>query len=161
LAVALTPFLARDLDEWIRSWPWPAWTRPPAVRAGLASVACLVLTAVGGLAPPFQPGVGLEWPNYPVAACDYMSANGVRGRGFNPFPLGGYLLWRFWPERDRLPFMDVHATGTRADRDLMSSVLGYVEAWRELDRRHRFEWVLMPAVQLPGQRLLDDLDTDS
>ena len=33
------------------------------------------------------------------AACDWIAAHGVRGRAFNQFFFGGYLLHRFWPER--------------------------------------------------------------
>jgi hypothetical protein len=44
----------------------------------------------------------------PVAACDFMEKHGVRGRGFNDFFLGGYMLWRFWPDRGRLPWIDIH-----------------------------------------------------
>jgi hypothetical protein len=161
MVLALTPFFARDLDAWIGSRRWPAWTRPQSMRAALVSAACVVATAIEVAGPPFRPGMGLEWQFYPKRACDYMAANGVRGRGFNPFASGGYLLWRFWPERDRLPFMDIHQTGTPIDRDLHAAAFVDAEAWRELDLRHRFEWVVAPSLQIRGQHLLDFLDADT
>jgi len=56
-------------------------------------------------------------------AGDFIARNGIRGRFFNHFELGGYLLWRFWPERDRLPFMDVHQAGTRRERSAYTQAL--------------------------------------
>jgi tetratricopeptide (TPR) repeat protein len=90
-----------------------------------------------------------------------MEREGVRGRGFNHFYLGGYLLQRFWPDRSRLPFMDIHQTGTRADRDLYAYAMSDAGAWHELDRRHRFDWVLLRRVPYSGDFLVEHLDADS
>ncbi|HYM80979.1 MAG TPA: tetratricopeptide repeat protein [Candidatus Limnocylindria bacterium] len=155
------PFLARDLDAWLRSRRWPRWTAPPWGRAAVASVACVALTAAEVSRPAPRRGVGVDWENYPVRAADYMAANDVRGRGYNDFQIGGYLLWRFWPDTTRLPFMDIHQTGMREDRDLSVQAYRSSAAWRELDRRHRFEWVLLPSGLLSVQRLLDVLDADT
>ena len=47
-------------------------------------------------------------PGWTPERRDFMLAEGIRGRGLNHFYYGPYQLYRFWPERDRLPFM----TGT-------------------------------------------------
>ena len=90
-----------------------------------------------------------------------MAREGVKGRGFNQFFLGGYLLYRFWPDRGRLPFMDIHQTGTRADRDLYALAMSDPAAWRALDRRHRFDYVLLRRAPYPGDGLVEHLDADS
>jgi tetratricopeptide (TPR) repeat protein len=90
-----------------------------------------------------------------------MAARDVRGRGFTPYAFGGYLLWRFWPDRDRLPFMDIHQSGTREIRRLYQDAFSLPAAWREADRRWRFDYVLLARVPIPGETLLDRLDADS
>jgi hypothetical protein len=35
----------------------------------------------------------------PVSAADFVEANGIKGRMFNSFDDGGYLIYRFWPNR--------------------------------------------------------------
>jgi tetratricopeptide (TPR) repeat protein len=43
---------------------------------------------------PFGLGLG---PNAPVAAADYLEANGIRGNAFNSYDTGAYLVYRFYP----------------------------------------------------------------
>jgi len=85
----------------------------------------------------------------------------VRGRAFNVFSFGGYLLHRFYPDPGRLPFMDIHQAGTKEIRYLYAFAFQDSTAWHELDRRYRFDWVLLPPA-LPASPDLDDfLDADS
>ena len=131
------------------------------MRAALA----IALTAVL-LLPVFrhrlsQPHVAFQESAFPVAACDAIAARNVRGRAYNLFSYGGYLLWRFWPERDRLPFIDVHATGSRELRDAYASALIDSTAWARLDRDERFEWVLLPRAGQARAPLLEWLDSDT
>ena len=91
------------------------------------------------LDPRYPFGIGFQWANYPVGASDAIARAGIRGRIFNPHYFGGYLLWRFWPEHDRLPFMDIHQSGTPGDRELTGYSLGEPRAWAELDAERRFE----------------------
>jgi tetratricopeptide (TPR) repeat protein len=114
----------------------------------------IVLPALTGTWAPF--GVDVTWRQLPVGACDFMAAQGVRGRGFNAFEQGGYLLFRFWPDRERLPFLDIHQAGTEQDLADYAAMLEEPAPWQELDRRRRFDWAL---VQSPPQA--DALDADS
>ena len=160
-AVAAAAFLARDLDAWVGARRWPVWTRPAWARAGLAAVACVGLGIPEWRRVEHPLVVGLDMARYPVRACDFMAAHGVRGRGFNDFR-GGYQAWRFWPDRERLPFM----TGTpeaasRADRDLLALALTRAEGWRRLDARHQFDYALVNRYQSGDGPLLDFIDADS
>jgi tetratricopeptide (TPR) repeat protein len=41
-----------------------------------------------------------EW-QFPAGAADFLQAHGIRGRMFNNYEAGGYLVWRLWPlQRD-------------------------------------------------------------
>ena len=159
--LAIAPFFARDLSERVAESRVPAPLGSPAPRALLAAALTGVL-----LIPVFthrqsQPRIAFRDDTFPVAACDAIAARHVHGRAFNIFSYGGYLLWRFWPERDRLPFIDVHATGSRALRDAYASALVDSTGWTTLDRDERFEWVLLPRSGLSRAPLLEWLDADT
>jgi hypothetical protein len=162
VALVAVPYLARDLDAFAASWRWPAWTAPAWRRAALTTIAGLALGLPAWSAPGTGIGVGLEERHVPVRAADFMAEHGVRGRGFNHFHFGGYLLYRFWPERDRLPFATIHPEALRRE-----DRLGYEAArtdpggWAALEARHRFDYAVLYRKQLGGDVLLDVLDADS
>lgn len=161
LAVAIAPFFARDLAAWFAEPGWPAWTRPAAVRAALVAAGCLCVALPELARPSTTLGPGFVPRRYPVTACDWIAREQVRGRAWLPFDEAGYLLWRFWPERDRLPFMDIHQTGTRVDRDRMYFMHSDARAWRDLDAEHRFDWALVRRRQDETSRRVDFLDADT
>jgi hypothetical protein len=113
--------------------------------------------------PEIPLGIGFDLRQYPVGACDFIAAKSLRGPIFNEYYNGGYLLWRFWPDRTQLPFMDIHQSGTPEDRKLYPYVFASEEAWRTLDQRRRFELLLVDGSlhTVLGNRLPDMLDADS
>lgn len=158
-ALAAAPYVARDLSQVLAGWRGPVlapWPRAIAVAAAAAA-----LVAVERSHSDLAAGPGVDTRFLPVAACDYIERAGVRGNGLNEFWQGGYLVWRFWPQRDRLPFMDIHQTGSAEDRARMAQLGERRGALQALDRRHHFEWVLCSnRVQLSGE-LANELDADS
>ncbi len=159
-SLVAVPYLSRDLHVWEAR---PAWLRraPLAARAALASLACVAVGLAEWTGPSSRLGVGFVWTNYPVRACDFMEAHGVRGRGFNQFGCAGYQVYRFWPDRSRLPFMDIHQAGTPADRYIYAWAQQDRKAWLELDRRYRFDYVIRSRLGFQSDSLLDRLDADS
>ena len=161
-AVIAVPYLARDLDEFARTRRLPAWMANPGARTATAAVACLALTALEcsrvelPLGLSFRPGV------YPIAACDFIEREGVRGRGFNYFEEGGYLLWRFWPDRERLPFI-TNAPELSSVEVRMSywRATVYRHDWQLMDQRYRFDYALLKRKHHPNDHYLDFLDADS
>jgi Flp pilus assembly protein TadD len=161
LSLVALPYLARDLDAWVAARRWPAWSAPPWRRAALAAASCVALGLPDWSAGATGIGVGLDMRYIPERACDFMAAHGVRGRGFNHFHTGGYLLWRFWPERDRLPFATIHPEALRReDRLGYESARTLGSGFRALDERHHFDYALLYRRQLGGDVLLDELDAD-
>jgi hypothetical protein len=163
-ALAAAPYVARDLDAWVAARRWPRWSASPAARVGLTTAACLAL-AVPEWArqdSPMRPGVGIDLTRYPVAACDFMAAHDIRGRAFNQGRTAGYLLWRFWPDRGRLPFMSIHPEDSPPEiRALYAAVFTDPRRWSDLDGRYRFDFVLLDRRQYGTDRLYDHLDADS
>jgi hypothetical protein len=162
-ALVAAPYLARDLGEWLATVARPSWLRPAAVRAGAASAACVLISLPEWTRPDMPIAVAYDERKVPARACDFMRDEGVGGRGFNPFTMGGYMLWRFWPERDRLPFMDIHQSGTRGDRDRYVAAYARPDGWSVIDAHYAFDYALLDAVHEPGSgdRLRDALDTDT
>ena len=159
--LAALPYVARDLTEWLAARRWPGWMAGRAPRAALVSGVCLAL-AWGRWAGQWdQVGVRMQNKVFPIRACDFLEAQQVRGRSFNPFHLGGYLLYRFWPDRARLPFMDIHQAGTPEIRDQYVDAMSEPGGWPRLRDRYAIDWVLGWRVQVQGDHLLDFLDADS
>lgn len=160
-ALVAVPYLARDLGEWVGGLRLAPVLHRPWVRASLAAAGCILIALPELARVEFPLGVGFKWKTYPVKACDFMEAHGVRGRGFNPFAAGGYMLYRFWPHPDRLPFMDIHQAGTRQDRYLYAYAMQDSQAWHMLDRKYRFDYILMFRSDLLRDRFAGYLDDDS
>ena len=161
-AIVAAPFLMRDIGDWVSARRWPRITDSPWLRGALAIAACLAVSIPEWQRFDLPIGIGLQCEHYPVRACDYLAEHGVRGRGFNNFEFGGYQAWRFWPDRGRLPFMTgTIEAATPEDRYLYAGVFSRPLAWRELDRRHRFDYILVERAQEGDNRLLDLLDADT
>ena len=160
-ALTLAPFAARDFGDLLSRWSWPVALRAPAPRALLVSFACVVLVIPTLTATVAGFGYGWIHTPYPERACDWMEQHGVRGKSFNVFSFGGYMLWRFYPDPGRLPFMDIHQAGTKEIRYLYAWSLQDSSAWRELDKRFRPDYVLLPRVLGGAPNLIDLLDADS
>lgn len=161
-ALVATPFLMRGLGEWASARRWPAGLASPWMRGAITVAVCLGVSVPEWRRSDLPLGVGIQWERYPVKACDFIAANGIRGRGFDNFEFGGYQAWRFWPDSTRLPFMTgTIEAATPEDRFLYAGVFAVPDAWRALDRRHRFDYVLLTRRQEGDNRLLDVLDADS
>lgn len=162
LMIAAVPYLSRDLSEWAGVLRWPTWLVRPGARAALVATASLLVSVPEWTRPELPFGIGWQDYQFPYRACDFIAEHRLHGPMFNPNYYGGYVLWRFWPERGLLPFMDVHQTGTREDRDLYTYASTRPEAWQELVRRHRIELAMVDGHQewILGDHLLDFLDRD-
>jgi hypothetical protein len=77
----------------------PFWTRGIARAAQLAAAAALVAAIGFGAARGrfFQFRVE-DW-KWPKGAADFLLAHDIRGRMFNTYEYGGYLMWRTWPQQ--------------------------------------------------------------
>lgn len=159
--VAMAPYVARDLDAWVAHRRWPAWTSPAWARAGLVAAACFATGIAEWVRPELALGIAIRMREVPVHALDWAEAHGVRGRVYNPFYFGGYFLYRFWPDRERLPFMDIHQSGTARDRYEYVFAARDPRAFADLNRRNRFEWIVWRRVNYGSERTLDLFDADT
>ncbi|MEO5616130.1 MAG: hypothetical protein ABIS67_00010 [Candidatus Eisenbacteria bacterium] len=166
-AVAAAPFVSRDLTEWLAARTWgkrpmkrAAGAERRAARAAVVAAACLAIGPLEWSRWDLPLGVSMDHASYVIRATEFMAEHGVRGRGMNTFGMSGYQIYRFWPERERLPFIDIHVSGTKENRDLYAFAQVDSNAWARLDTKHRFDYVLLARVQYGGDRLLNTLDRD-
>jgi Flp pilus assembly protein TadD len=155
------PFVARDLAELLERIPVPR----PRAALGVQSVLVLALGALVAwpewVRPDLPFGVAIDPATYPGAACDFIAAHGIRGRMLNDPHHGGYLAYRFWPDRGRLPFISSQPEYARPeDRTGLLMALVREDGWRALDERCRFDVVLLERDQDPADSLLDFFDRD-
>lgn len=160
-AVVAAPYLARDVAALAAGVRWPNFLRPVWVR--LALLAALV---VGGSLPDWRRtdlpfGTGVVANSYPAGACEFLAQHGIRGHGFNHFEMGGYMVWRFWPDKDRLPFFDIHLTGKPEDRLLAGMMLSNAGAWHRLDTKYQFPFLLLRRLHGATDVSLDIVEADS
>jgi hypothetical protein len=161
-AVVAAPYVARDLGEWLGAMRRSPLALPLATRSGVAIVAMVVLGLPEWSLPQFPLGLDIDRRYFPVAACDFIEKEGIRGRAFNHFWYGGYMEWRFWPERDRLPFMDGHLeSGTERDRWLYAFAQEDRDAWSDLDDERKFDFVLLSLKTPAGAALRGFIEGDS
>src|SRR5215472_3061840 len=90
-----------------------------------------------------------------------MTSHGIRGRAFNDFFLGGYMLWRFWPDPGRLPYFDIHPEDkSAAERLAYLHAFTSTSGWIELSRRQGLDYALLSRLRMRNPGLLDALDQD-
>lgn len=160
-AVVAAPYLARGVFEWQAARPRRE-SRAPALRTAGAIAACVAITALEVLRSGYPLGVAIHPNSVPAAACDFIAAHDVRGRSFNYFEHGGYLTWRFWPDRTRLPFLTTspELATPQLRLEYQRALSGWAD-WRRMDGRHRFEWALVRRQTQAGDHLVDFLDADT
>ena len=69
--------------------------RQQAASAGLTAACCVCAALWLGRGA----GFGVDEARYPVNAVDFVIQHDVRGRMFNRWGWGSYIIWRCWPER--------------------------------------------------------------
>jgi tetratricopeptide (TPR) repeat protein len=143
-----------------------AFARPDFLRARwrtalAAGVACILIGLPEWRRPEIQMGVGIDPLSSPAGAADFLERHDIHGRFFNHFELGGYLAWRFWPDRSRLPFMDIHQSGTQTDRLIYEAVMSSRPTWTAAAARYDFDAAILRRIHARGDSLLDFLDADS
>lgn len=158
-AIAAAVYMARDLDDFVRSRRWPAWSASAWARAALASGAIFGIGTAEWSRADRPLTVSIDMKRFPVHAMDFMERHGVKGHGFSQTRVAGYQLWRFWPDRERLPFMDIHQSGTTADRTLYTRAISRRTGWGALDRGQRFDYVVLDPYL--ADSLLAGLDADT
>jgi tetratricopeptide (TPR) repeat protein len=92
------------------------------------------------LAAPQRHRSGSSAADLPDRAVRYLDENGVSGRMFNTYNLGGYLIWRAWPRRQ--VFVDGRNVEYGPEFIAEAARWSRPEVWARLDSRWDFDYAL-------------------
>ena len=129
-------------------------------RQGVAAVAACVCCVCAALWLGRGSGFGVDEARYPVKAVDFVLQHDIRGRMFNRWGWGSYIIWRCWPER--LVFADgrleVYDSEVYAGYD---AVYRAEEGWPAVLDKYGADYLIVPhspsapaAYQHPQWRLV-------
>ena len=87
-------------------------------------------------------GFGVSEDRFPVRAGDYLARAPLKGRFYNEYSWGGYLIWRFWPQRR--VFIDGRCLvyGDAVIGEALAVAKGQ-GAWQEILEKYKVEGLLI------------------
>lgn len=132
------------------------------VRLIGATVATLLATGAGLLAvesPLPWPHIGLQRHHQPEGALSFVREHQLKGRVFNEFQHGGYLIFHLWP--DTQVFVDGRNDWIFTPEELTAAnrALSNPDALEELRQRYGFDWLFL--ANRPDDRQRMHLDQSS
>lgn len=93
-----------------------------------------------GTPPALSAGIGVKEGKFPEGAVKFINDNGIDGNIFNTYGIGGYLIWRFYPER-RI-FMDGRGLENNNLGDYYE-MIDSVDHWKRFEGEYNFDVVLL------------------
>ncbi len=148
-ALVALPLVAAEAALWGRRLKGKAL--PAALLAfALALAAGTAAWEVTARRATLAPGVGLDRRMVPEGAAAYILDSGVRGRMYNDFENGGYLIWRLFPGRQ--VFQDGRIPAYPVD-----FFVGYLsqteESWPRLMDKSRIDFAVLARAPYAAQPL--------
>lgn len=156
-AIVSSPILAKALADWIRQeYPESRLSiiekniaRINASSNGLIWIPALVIVVAmflqtGKTIDPQYRGNVFDSSFFPVEATIWLQSHPQRGRVFNEFDWGGFLLLKLWPTQQI--FMDghIHIFGEELIREY-ETVLTVSNGWENILEKYNVEWVIVRA----------------
>ena len=157
--VAVVPFLCAELAAVFVDWKdhpilsyilnieYKISSAEKMIKGGFLGVLLVLITLVlflnGSVLDMGKEGNQFQSDIFPVDAANWIDNESLEGNGFNHFPWGGYLLYRFWPER--LVFIDGQTDfyGEALTREY-EHVITVGNDWEEILEKYDVDWVLIP-----------------
>jgi tetratricopeptide (TPR) repeat protein len=110
-AIATTPMIINNLTQ----FNWRVWRWKWAISLPLAILIVSSANTVWVLISSKRLGLGV-WKNYPVETANFLKEHNVKGKIFNDYNFGGYLIWHLWPD---IPVFIDGRTPTIYDQDFL------------------------------------------
>lgn len=104
---------------------------------------------------------------YPEAAFQFIKRNDIKGNMYNYYDWGGYLIWRFYPEKKvfidgRQLYEYLYMQSMSIDNAVKDPEIMGMPFWKALLETYRIDYILIPAFSVGGNvlplvsALLDD-----
>ena len=132
----------REIEEQVHGWI--------VVVIGLLVVVWMLL--LGIRLDIEQSGNVFSKEVFPVDAVNWLESSHIRGKMFNYFPWGGYLLYRLWP--DQQVFIDGQTDfyGEDLTREY-ETVISLDDGWEDVLEKYNVGWVIVPVDSLLAREL--------
>jgi tetratricopeptide (TPR) repeat protein len=137
-AIATTPMIINNLSQ----LPWRAYRWKYAFLLPLVMLIAFSADNVKMLVGQKRLGLGI-WTNYPEGTVNFLKEHDVRGRIFNDYNFGGYLIWHLWPN---IPVFIDGRTPTIYDQDFLwldGMAQKNKEVWKKLVEHYGIDIILM------------------
>ncbi|OGP53721.1 MAG: hypothetical protein A2Y65_01380 [Deltaproteobacteria bacterium RBG_13_52_11] len=137
-AIVTAPMIINNLAQFrwrVHRWKW-------AFFLPLFILIVFSANTVRGLISQKRLGLGV-WTNYPATAVNFLKEHNVRGKIFNDYNFGGYLIWHLWPD---IPVYIDGRTPTIYDQDFLwldGMAQQKKEVWEKVAERYGIDIVLM------------------
>lgn len=133
----------RPVDGLMRIILRPVIDKKAALNAVFAAliVAAAVISASASKTYAF--GAGVKADTFPEEALSFLDREGVKGRLFNSYPFGGYIIWRS-PERK--VFIDgrgIHYLYTTGFFSYYRDIVKNAASWRKAEAEWGFDYALL------------------
>jgi hypothetical protein len=154
-AIVTVPSLGKMIQENIKNLPFALRFEQnfenieKGMRGYLFNIIAVGLLLVSAFQNPsnrFNSGV------FPVDAVHWLTENPPKGKMFNFFSWGGYMLYRLWPEQQVFIDGQTDFYGEALSREYIQ-VESLQPGWEEVLTKYQVDWVIMPV----GQPLPDEL----
>jgi hypothetical protein len=139
-AIVVAPMLVRNYNAWLDGRALPE--RLPRLAGVLLSVVLAVLAVDAGrgrfflrMSQPRVPGLGVDWPFYPVAAVDWIERHRPPGPIAHSMMDGGFLIWRLYPDYRVMTDGRLEVFGPERFEELL---IDSIERFAALDAEYRF-----------------------
>jgi tetratricopeptide (TPR) repeat protein len=136
-AIVAAPIIASNLIklQWqVRKWRW-------LLLLPLLIVIAFAVRDVRALIKEERLGLGV-WRNYPETTVNFLKEHSIKGKIFNSYGCGGYLIWHLWPD---IPVFIDGRTPTVYDQDffwLYTTAEQKREVWEKVLERYGVEIIL-------------------
>ena len=137
-AIVATPLLADRLDL-LLDGKWLAATRR-RVSVLLCATGCICFLAFNAISAGHG-RLGLPPGCHPVAGVEFALKHGVRGRMFNEFGKGAYILWRAWPKYRVFIDGRLSVYGRKVNEDWRAITWMY-PGWQQLLDEYGIDFIL-------------------
>lgn len=158
LALVSLPLIAFNLG--------PCWNRlfrRPGRRKWLAVLSALSIMAftpwylfrdLGYFQRDYAFGLGVNKKLLPLQACEFIETHDIKGNMFNSYGIGGYLIWRFWPERKVFVDGRVEMYGL----PFLAEYMAYwvPDVWKRYERDYSIDYAIIDREPQYTTRFLDD-----
>jgi tetratricopeptide (TPR) repeat protein len=136
-AIATVPIIAYNFSQFkwqLHGWRWMRFFP-------LVVIIAFCVNEMGTLMRIEKLGLGV-WTSYPQTTVHFLKEHEVRGRIFNAYGFGGYIIWYLWPD---IPVFIDGRTPTIYDQDffwLYGSMERKQELWKKMAERYQIDIIL-------------------